>query len=406
MLSKVPFVTTFLKALTAVVALTACSPATLARADDVPLDGRDGRNLALDQFRPTPALKVEEHLLTRAKHAVVDVHAHPLRRLHGSPDALDDFVRLMDANHIAVAVSLDGGLGESFAEHKEFVWGKYRDRFVIFLNIDWMGTGTPDKPDTWDCNRPDFVGRVVRQLEAAQAGGASGLKLFKSFGLGHRNADGSLVRIDDPRWNPIWQACGRLGLVVIMHTADPSAFFRAIDETNERWEELHRHPDWSFFGPEFPSREELHAARNRVFERHSGTTFIAAHMGNDAEDLAETAAWLERYPNLYVEFASRISELGRQPHTARRFLIQYADRVMFGTDGPWPAERLQKYWRFLETFDENFNYSEKEYPPQGFWRIHGVGLPDDVLRKIYAENAARVIPGVSERVQAYRQTNE
>ncbi|MCA9100404.1 MAG: amidohydrolase family protein [Pirellulales bacterium] len=376
-----------------------------ARADDTVLDGREGRNLALDSFRPQPVLKVDEHLLTRAKFPVVDVHTHPLRRLHGSQAALDDFVRMMDANNIAVAVSLDGGMGESFDEHRQFIWEKYRDRFVIYLNVDWRGGGDEDEPATWDCNRPDFVGRVVRQLEAAKQAGASGLKFFKSFGLVYRNADGSLIRIDDPRWDPIWEACGRLGLVVIMHTADPSAFFQPIDETNERWEELHRHPDWSFYGDDFPSRAELHEARNRVVQRHPNTTFIAAHMGNDAEDLGQTAEWLDRYPNLYVEFASRISELGRQPYTARRFLVTYADRVMFGTDGPWPAERLQSYWRFLETYDEYFDYSEKDFPPQGFWNIYGVGLPDDVLRKIYFANAARLIPGVAERLERYRQSH-
>jgi predicted TIM-barrel fold metal-dependent hydrolase len=137
-----------------------------------------------------------------------------------------------------------------------------------------------------------------------------------------------------------------------------------------------------------------------VVQRHPHTTFIAAHMANDAEDLRELAGWLDQYPNLFVELASRISELGRQPYTARRFLIRYSDRVLFGTDGPWPEPRLRLYWRFLETFDENFPYSEKEFPPQGLWNIYGIQLPDDVLRRIYHENAARIIPGVKERLQA------
>ena len=144
------------------------------------------------------------------------------------------------------------------------------------------------------------------------------------------------------------------------------------------------------------------AARNRVINRHPKTTFIGAHMANHAEDLETIGGWLDTYPNLYVEIASRISELGRQPYTARKFFLKYSDRILFGTDGPWPEQRLSLYWRFLETFDEYFPYSEKEFPPQGFWQIYGIGLPDDVLRKVYHENAARIIPGVPERLRSFR----
>ena len=189
---------------------------------------------------------------------------------------------------------------------------------------------------------------------------------------------------------------------MIIHTADPAAFFDPIDETNERWEELSRHPDWSFHGADFPSRQELLEARNRVIARHPKTQFIGAHLANNAEDLAQVSEWLEQYPNLWIETASRIAELGRQPFTAREFLIQHADRVMFGTDGPWPELRLQINWRFFETHDESFDYSEKIPPPQGLWKIHGVDLPDPVLRKLYFENAAKLIPGVAERLDAYR----
>jgi predicted TIM-barrel fold metal-dependent hydrolase len=232
-------------------------------------------------------------------------------------------------------------------------------------------------------------------LEAAHANGACGLKIFKRLGLSYKNPNGSLIAIDDPRWDPIWAACGELKIPVIIHTADPAAFFLPIDRFNERWEELSRHPDWSFYGPQFPPRIELLAARNRVIARHPKTTFIGAHMANNPEDLIIVSEWLDAYPNLYVEFASRISELGRQPYTSREFFLKHADRVLFGTDGPWPEERIRLYWRFLETFDENFPYSEKPFPPQGLWSIHGIGLPDDVLKKVYHENARRIIPGLS-----------
>jgi predicted TIM-barrel fold metal-dependent hydrolase len=363
-----------------------------------PLDGRQGRNLALGNFRPRAMLKVEEHDLGRARFPVVDVHTHFRHRLHHSPEQLDEFVRLMDRHNIAICVSLDGKLGDLLEEHCQYLWTKYPDRFLVFANLDWQGQGQDDDPASWDCQRPEFARRVARQLAEAKQRGVSGLKLYKSFGLGYRNPDGSLIAIDDPRWDPIWQACGRLGLPIIIHTADPAAFFLAIDETNERWEELYRHPEWSFPPDKYPSRESLLEARNRVIARHPGTTFIAAHFANNPEDLKTVASWLDRYPNLYVEPASRIGELGRQPYTARRFFLKYAERILFGTDGPWPETRIRLYWRFLETYDEYFPYSEKPFPPQGLWNIYGIGLPDRVLRKVYYQNAMRVIPGVRSKL--------
>ena len=384
--------------------LAPLAPGLVAQTPE-PLDGRDGRPLALERFRPVPMLNVPRHELTRAKIPVVDAHCHPRIRLTAGDGPLDDYVRAMDRSGIAVSVSLDGRLGEEFAEHAKFIWAKHRDRFVIFANIDWQGRGKADDPSSWDCHRPDFGHRMELALADAKRQGASGLKIFKQFGLEYRNPDGSLVRIDDERWDPIWRACGELGLPILIHTADPAAFFRPIDETNERWEELARHPEWSFADPpgekKFPRREELLAALNRVVARHPKTIFIAAHVANNAEDLASVGQWLDAYPNLNVDIASRIGELGRQPYTARTFLIRYADRILFATDGPWPEARLGLYWRFLETEDEYFPYSEKPFPPQGFWNIYGVHLPDDVLRKIYRENAARLIPGVEERLEKY-----
>jgi predicted TIM-barrel fold metal-dependent hydrolase len=365
-----------------------------------PLDGRDGRELLLRDFRPVPTLRVEETTIKNARFPVVDVHTHFRYRLRHSKEELDAFVGLMDRNGIAVCVSLDGQWGDDLTEHQNYLWTKYADRFVIFSNIGWQGDGKDDDPATWACQREDFVRTAIEHLRDAKRRGVSGVKLFKQFGLKHRNSDGSLMKIDDARWDPIWAECGRLGLPIILHTADPVAFFKPIDKTNERWEELSRHPDWSFYGEQFPSREELLAARNRVIERHPKTIFIGAHVANNSEDLAGVGRWLDEYPNLYVEFASRIGEMGRQPYTSRKFIIKYADRVLFGTDGPWPERRIRLYWRFLETQDEYFPYSEKEFPPQGLWNIYGLYLPDPVLRKVYHENAARIIPGVKQKLAA------
>ena len=364
------------------------------------LDGRDGRDLALDKFRPKSMLVVPEHSVERAKYPVVDVHFHPRIRFHHDPKLLDDFVsQVMDRQNIAVCVSLDGQMGASFLEHRKFLWDRYRDRFVIFANVDWRGDGRPDDPASWDCQRADFGRRMAEELKRLKAEGASGLKVFKDFGLVYRNPDGSLIKVDDPRWDPIWAACGELGLPVLIHTADPAAFFLPLDETNERWEELKRHPDWSFHGK--ADRQQLLDGLLRVVARHRQTRFIGAHVASNAEDLQTVARWLDEYPNLYVDIAARISELGRQPYTARKFISEHADRVLFGTDGPRVASRLLLHWRFLETQDEYFPYSENAFPPQGFWQIYGLGLPDDVLKQVYFENAARIVPGVKERVEKY-----
>lgn len=308
----------------------------------------------------------------------------------------------MDRNHVAVCCSLDGRIGSELDEHMRFLWKEHRDRFVIFMNIDWRGRGDPEDPKTWACHEYGFAKRMAKKLEEGVNKGASGLKIFKQFGLGYRNPDGSLIKIDDPRFDPIWAACGQLGIPVIIHTADPAAFFEPIDETNERWEELSRHPDWSFHGEGFPSRSELHEARNRVIARHPKTQFIGAHVANQAEDLEQVSQWLDRYPNLWIETASRIAELGRQPYTARDFLLKYSDRILFGTDGPWPELRLQINWRFFETRDQSFAYSEKQPPPQGLWKIHALHLPDEVLQKLYFKNASILIPGVKDRLALQR----
>lgn len=373
--------------------------ATVQAAAEPPLDGADGHDLALDQYQPKSMLQTPSTHPQRAKFPVVDVHVHPRLKLRGVPEQLDEFVRVMDQQNIAVCVSLDGQLGEKLEEHKRYLWTRYADRFVIFANIDWQGDGNDEDPGSWACNRPGFGRHMADALADAKQRGAAGLKIFKQLGLGYRNPDGSLIAVDDPRWDPIWAACGKLGMPVLIHTADPLAFFQPFDRFNERWEELNRHPDWSFAGEEFPSHAQLLAARNRVISRHPETVFIGAHVANYPENLREVGVWLEKYPNLYVEIAARIAELGRQPFTARKFFVQYADRILFGTDGPRPPSRLIPHWRLLETRDEYFPYAENQYPPQGFWNIYGLDLPDEVIRKIYAENAVKLIPGVAERLK-------
>jgi predicted TIM-barrel fold metal-dependent hydrolase len=358
-------------------------------ADDPP------RRLYLDEFRPVSELKAPEHLLQQAKFSCVNVHTHPFKL---TDVELKEMVEAMDVSNIACSVSLDGQAGANFPEHYQRLMKAYPNRFVVFVRMDYQGQGQKDDPATWDVNQPDFGLVMADKLTAAVREGASGLKLLKDLGLMVRDQHGKLIPPDDPRFDPVWQRAAELNVPVLWHCADPIAFFRPTSEKNERWEELYRHPEWSFYGKDFPSHQSLIDARNRVIARHPKTKFICAHMADVPEDLAKLSSYLDAYPNMNVEIAARVAELGRQPYTARKFFLKYPDRILFGTDGVPPVSELIPHWRFLETWDENFPYEDNPFPPQGFWNIFGLGLPDDVLKKVYHENAERLIPGVKAAV--------
>jgi predicted TIM-barrel fold metal-dependent hydrolase len=243
----------------------------------------------------------------------------------------------------------------------------------------------------------------AQALEQARQDGARGLKILKTLGLYLREniTSGALVKIDDPRFDPMWDACGQLNFPVAIHISDPIAFFTPTDRFNERYEELNNHPDWSFHGGDFPNNDELIAARNRVMARHPKTQFVVLHAGNFAENLGNVSDNLDRYPNMSVDIAARIGELGRQPRTSRKFFDKYQDRILFATDAtPHGDEFPQQvfndklyeiYFRFLETEDEYFDYAPAKVPPQGRWRIYGIGLPETILKKVYYENSARLL---------------
>jgi predicted TIM-barrel fold metal-dependent hydrolase len=216
--------------------------------------------------------------------------------------------------------------------------------------------------------------------------GCRGLKISKRLGLGYKDKSGKIITVDDPRIDPIWAKCGELGIPVEIHVSDPKAFFTPVDRFNERYDELGEHPDWSFYGDEFPSKEDILEARNRVIEKHPNTIFIGAHFGNLPEELGVVGQWLDTYPNFYVDIDARISELGRQPYTARNFFIKYQDRILFGTDTPCNAEAYRLYFRFLETDDEYIDPTPA-HKLQGRWMIYGLYLPDEVLEKVYNKNA-------------------
>jgi predicted TIM-barrel fold metal-dependent hydrolase len=232
---------------------------------------------------------------------------------------------------------------------------------------------------------------MASDLRDAAAAGARGLKVWKLLGLSMRDPDGKLVAVNDPRLDELWATAGELGLPVLIHIADPVAFFSPLDRYNERWEELSKHPDWHFYGPEFPSFETVIEGFADIVTRHPGTTFIGAHVGCYAENLHWIGALMDRCPNFNVDIGARLGELGRQPYTARDFFLGHSDRILFGTDATPRVEMYQLHYRFLESRDDYFPYGNGEIPGQGRWAIYGMYLPDDVLRRVYYDNAARLI---------------
>jgi predicted TIM-barrel fold metal-dependent hydrolase len=250
----------------------------------------------------------------------------------------------------------------------------------VFTQFDWS-----------KINDPNFGQLMVQQLRDSVARGARGLKVLKELGLGVRDATGKLITIDDSRLDPVWEECGRLGIPVFIHVGDPEAFFHPIDAHNERYEELIEHPDWSFYGPQYPSLPELMAQRDRMFAKHPHTTFAALHFGSWPENLDFVEQTLQKFPNVMIETGAREGELGRQPRRTREIFMKYSDRIMFGTDEGAGESMYRNYFRWFETDDEYFPYAQ--YPQQGRWMIYGLGLPDDVLEKVYHRNAERLFAG-------------
>jgi len=359
--------------------------------------------LELSQYEPRSMLHVHESRVEHSKFPLIDFHTHlsgstesekgveltPDREYLGTPQEL---LAVMERKNIRAMVNLTGGYDHGLAEAVGKYDRTYPGRFYTFT-----------EPSYSRFNEPDYSRLQAQAIERAHRDGARGLKILKTLGLYLREniTSGSLVKIDDPRFDPMWDACGQLNLPVAIHISDPIAFFTPTDRFNERYEELNNHPDWSFYGGDFPSNDELIAARNRVFDRHSKTQFVVLHVGNFAEDLQNVSENLDRYPNMFVDLAARIGELGRQPRTARKFFDKYQDRILFGTDAtPHGDEFPQQvfndklyeiYFRFLETEDEYFDYAPAKIPPQGRWRIYGIGLPDTILKKVYYENSARIL---------------
>lgn len=338
---------------------------------------QDITELKLKDWKPKSMLVTKETKVDKPKFPVIDVHNH----LRFVPD-VEKCIEEMDAAGVQTVVNLDGGWGTTLTAQLKKYDEAYPGRFLTYALIDFEGIDEAGWSET-----------AAQKLEESFQAGAKGLKIHKTLGLGIRYQDGTLMKVDDPKLDPLWALCGEYNRPVEIHVSDPAAFFTPLDENNERWHELNLHPNWLFYGDEFPEREEILEQRNRVIAKHKDTTFICAHMGNNPEDLATVAEWLDTYPNMYVDIDARISELGRQPYTARKFFIQYQDRVLFGTDTRPNRLAYRMYYRFLESDDEYFDQTEAHHQ-QGFWPIYGVFLPDDVLEKVYNGNAKKLLFGL------------
>ncbi len=337
----------------------------------------------------------------RDQHRIIDLHQH----ITTKGEFYDRAIRVMDRSGVGIAVNLTSettthapGEKSGFEKAKNMADQLYPGRFIHYMNLDYKG---------WD--EPDFSEKAVKQIEEGHRIGAAGLKEYKRLGLTLRDKAGKLLLIDDPKLDPVWRRCGELDMPVSIHVADPRAFWLPYDANNERWKELKDHRGWWFGDPAiYPPREELLAALDRVIARNPGTTFVCVHFANNAEDLEWVDKTLDSRPNMRADLAARIPEIGRHdPEKVRRLFVKHQDRILFATDfqvhntmilgssgsGPAPTEDdavvfFEKHWRWMETYDRQFEHMT---PIQGDWKIDAIGLPAEVLRKIYFDNARALL---------------
>ncbi len=344
-------------------------------------------DILLSEFAPTSKLVVKATEVLKPKFPVFDAHNHLAAPFGGGWDQrpVNELLDVLDEAGVIAYVDLDGGWGEDILNrHLDSIKAHAPERFYMFGGVDWA---------QWAAQGDQFGEWAADRFRQQAARGAQGLKIWKPFGLHVRDQHGKLVAVDDARLDPLWAAAGELGVPVLIHVADPVAFFDPLDATNERFEELNAHPDWQFPSPPFPPFMKIMTDLKSLVTRHRETTFIGAHVGCYSENLGWVGQMLDDCPNYYVDISARISELGRQPYTARRFFLKYAERVLFGIDAGAHLDTYRIYYRFLETDDEYFNYGDSLIPGQGRWHIYGLHLPDEVLENVYHRNAERIFTG-------------
>lgn len=346
----------------------------------------NAQEMGFEEYEPVSTLVVPENPVKSAKFPFVDIHSH---QWNVTQELIHRLVSEMDELNMATMVNLSGkGFARSRSEIDAQAYlnsmirrfnGVAPGRFIVFTNLGFEGFGGED-----------WVKNAVEELETDVRNGANGLKIYKSLGLSIKDIQGNRVPIDHPDLDPIWAKCGELGIPVLIHAADPAPFWQPMDARNERWLELKINPNRKR-GPDNPAPfEQIIAEQHHVFRKHPKTTFINAHMGWMANDLAKAGRHLEEYPNVNFGIGAVIAEFGRQPRMAREFFIQYQDRILFGKDA-YNKEEFYTYFRVLETADEYFPYYKKYH---AFWRMYGLDLPDEVLKKVYYKNALRIIPNM------------
>ena len=343
-----------------------------------PAEGREPelKPPTIREYKPKSQLVVPQHPVPHAKFGVIDIHSH-----QPTPISAAEFTRVvkgMDENNLRLLVNLSGSWGERLRQGVQAIKkSPYPDRMVLFANVDFSHVG------------PGSGAQLAKTLDGDLNSGAVGLKVFKDLGMFDRKTDGSRLRVDDPELDPIWETCARHNAPVLIHIAEPPAFFEPLDYTNERWLELALYPDRRHqTGVRF---EELMTERNNLIAKHPNTKFILAHFGWHANDLARAGKLLDQHPNVYYDVAAVLYDFGRQPRGAHDFVVKYQDRILFGKDSYQPDE-YPYYWRVFETNDEYFDYY-RDY--HAFWKLYGIGLPDPVLRKLYFQNALTLLPGLA-----------
>ena len=329
-----------------------------------------------ENYNPPSSLVVPGRVVTRAKFPFIDVHNHQSGM---NAQKISGLLKVMDTLNMAVMVNLSGSSGDALKNSVEAIKANAPKRFLVFANINFSGIG-----------EPDWTEKAVKQLEADVKNGAAGLKIFKSLGFSVKDKQGKRVSVDDDRLDAIWKKCGELKIPVLIHTADPKQFWDSLDNNNERLLELLTRPNRQRSEGADVSWQELIDEQHRAFKKHKATTFIAAHFDWHANDLAKLGKFMDEMKNVYVEFGAVIAELGRQPISANAFFTKYQDRILFGKDS-WVPEEYNTYFRVLETKDEYFPYHKKYH---AFWSMYGMGLSDEILKKLYYKNALKLFPSI------------
>lgn len=335
-------------------------------------------------YIPSTELVVNQHEIKQPQFEVIDFHAHfgslVLGDNYESLYDTEEIVRVLKSYKIRKIANLDGFWGDELDRVLRKTSPYNKDFIITFGSVDISRL---------DDN--DFNKYVYKTLCESKQKGIRGIKVWKNVSLNMRDRQGRKIPINDTRLRVLWDTAAELDLPVLMHIADPIAFFNPIDEFNERYDELHERPDWSFYGDEYFTFNQLMEMQERLIAENPHTTFVIAHGGSCSENLSFVGRCLQNYPNMYIDIAERISEFGRQPYTSRKFFTEFQDRIVFGTDFNPQNIDYEANFRFLETFDEYFDYSSKPKPPHGNWKIYGIGLDDDILRKVYHLNAEKIL---------------